>query len=232
MCPWYYGHQRLLVWVSLGLSLVPSCAAVPAGYSGFHGWGKGGYLVSDSKLDGAGKPAGGSGNILGVRGAGASASRFPISPNLPRPLPFVAIGSAAAEPTTGGWEPTVRTPSVPELLNPEPAFPDLETTRELGTSLGVTDQVRWRVISVGCFMPSRYNFMAEPEWCASIYYILFRCASCILLGCIIVIWNSERIPSKIDRCCSSVVENSCARSQADASDFSLMMMRHNGVLFS
>ena len=186
MCFRGLNRWELFAGFVVGMSLVAAGSAFPAGVPGHLGGGERSFLFSGPEIVNANEPIGGPSNIPGGAVAMSSTSVFPVSAILPRPLPFVAIGSADTEPAAEGWESTVRTPSVPELLNPEPAFPDLETTRELGTSLGVTDQVIWRVISVGCFMPSRYNFMAEPDWCASIYYNLFRCASCILLGYVIV----------------------------------------------
>ena len=142
MHSWCCGPQFFLVSFGLGMSLVLSCASIPAGYAGFHGWGEGGHLIPYSGPGDAAEPAGGSGDVSGVRGAEPSAADFPFSAILPRPLPFVAIGSADAEPADGGWGSTVRTPTTPDRSDPEPSFPDLGTSEEEIVSLGVMDQVR------------------------------------------------------------------------------------------
>ena len=142
MHSWRRGPQFLFVCVGLGMSLVSSCASVPAGYVGVHGWGEGGHLSPHSGPGDAAKSAGGSGNVSGVRGAESSAADFPFSAILPRPLPFVAVGSADAEPTDGGWGSTVRAPTTSARSGPEPSFPDLGAPEEEIVPSSVVDQVR------------------------------------------------------------------------------------------
>ena len=142
MHSWRFGSQFLFVCAGLGMSLVSPCASVPAGYAGFHGWGEGGHLSPYSGPGDAAESAGGSGDVSRVRGAEPSAADFPFSAILPRPLPFVAVGSADAEPTDGGWGSTVRAPTTSARSGPEPPFPDLETPEEEIVPSSVMDQVR------------------------------------------------------------------------------------------
>ena len=139
---WCLGPQFLSMCVGLGMLLAPPCASVPAGYAGFHGWGEGGYLSPHSGPGDAAELAGGSGDVSGVRGAEPSAADFPFSAILPRPLPFVAVGSADAEPTDGGWGSTVQAPTTSARSGPESPFPDLGTPEEEIVPSSVMDQVR------------------------------------------------------------------------------------------
>ena len=145
---WCLGPQFLSMCVGLGMLLAPPCASVPAGYAGFNGWGEGGYLSPHSGSGDAAELAGGSGDVSGMRGAESSTADFPFSAILPRPLPFVAIGSADAEPTDGGWESTVRTPTTSARPDPGPSFPDLGTSEEEVVPSGVMDQVRLLNVAV------------------------------------------------------------------------------------
>ena len=141
MCFRGLNRWELLAGFVVGMSLVAAGSAFPAGVPGHLGGGERSFFFSGPEVIDTNEPIGGPSNIPGGAVAMSPTSVFPVSAILPRPLPFVAIGSADAEPAVEGWESTVRTPSVPEPLNPEPIFPNPGATREEGVPLTVASQV-------------------------------------------------------------------------------------------
>ena len=141
MCFRGLNRWELLAGFVVGMSLVAAGSAFPAGVPGHLGGGERSFLFPGPEVVNANEPIGGPSNIPGGAVVMSPTSVFPVSAILPRPLPFVAIGSADAEPAAEGWESTVRTPSVPELLNPEPFVPNPGAAWEEGVPLTVASQV-------------------------------------------------------------------------------------------